>query len=52
VIRLHRLYPLAFALGPVGWVVDGVTGSWNEFSRLDVDQAFRNATVTAAGGSR
>ena len=36
-----------FVLGPVGWVVDGVTGSWNEFSRLDVDRAFRNATASA-----
>jgi len=33
-------------------VVDGVTGSWNEFSRLDVDRAFHNATVMAAGGTR
>jgi len=32
--------------------VVGVTGSWNEFSRLDVDQAFHNATVAAAGGTR
>ena len=36
-----------FVLGPVGWVVDGVTGSWNEFPRLDVDRAFRNATASA-----
>jgi hypothetical protein len=38
-----------FVLAPVGWVVDGVTGSWNEFSRLDVDRAFRSATASAAG---
>jgi len=36
-----------FVLGPVGWVVDGVTGSWNEFPRLDVDRVFRNATASA-----
>ena len=28
---------------PVGWVVDGVTGSWNMYSRLDIDQVFRQA---------
>jgi len=40
-----------FVLGPVGWVVDGVTGSWNEFSRLDVDRAFRNAVAAPATGA-
>ena len=38
-----------FVLGPVGWVVDGATGSWNEFPRLDVDRAFRNAAASASG---
>jgi len=38
-----------FVLAPVGWVVDGVTGSWNEFPRLDVDRAFRNAAASASG---
>jgi hypothetical protein len=28
---------------PVAWVVDGVTGSWNMYSRLDIDQVFRQA---------
>ena len=40
-----------FMFGPVGWVVDGVTGSWNTFSRLDVDRAFRRAG-TASGGAQ
>jgi hypothetical protein len=38
-----------FVLAPVGWVVDGVTGSWNDFSRLDVDRAFHQASRSAGG---
>jgi hypothetical protein len=38
-----------FVLGPVGWVVDGATGSWNTFSRLDVNRAFRDASRSAGG---
>jgi hypothetical protein len=38
-----------FVLGPVGWVVDGVTGSWNDFSRLDVDRALRRAGAASGG---
>jgi len=38
-----------FVAGPIGWVVDGVTGSWNEFPRLDVDRAFREAAASASG---
>jgi hypothetical protein len=38
-----------FVLGPVGWVVDGATGSWNTFSRLDVDRAFRDASRSSGG---
>ena len=38
-----------FVFAPVGWVVDGVTGSWNQFPRLDVDRAFRNVALAAAG---
>jgi hypothetical protein len=37
-------------LAPVGWVVDGATGSWSDFSRLDVDRALRRAA--ASGGSQ
>jgi len=36
-----------FFAGPIGWFVDAATGSWNEFPRLDVDRAFRNATASA-----
>jgi hypothetical protein len=36
-----------FMFAPVGWVVDGATGSWNQFPRLDIDRAFRNASTTA-----
>lgn len=46
-------YNLAlFVFAPVGWVVDGVNGSWNEFSRLDVDRAFRNSMASASGSTR
>lgn len=40
-----------FALAPVGWIVDGVTGMWKEFPRLDVDRAFRDAARGRASGS-
>jgi hypothetical protein len=51
-IKWYFANMLLFVAAPVGWVVDGVTGSWNEFSRLDVDRAFRNATPAAGGASR
>ena len=48
-VKWYFLDMVWLALGPVAWVVDGVTGSWNEFSRLDVDRAFRNAATSASG---
>jgi len=51
-IKWYFANMLFFVAAPIGWVVDGVTGSWNEFSRLDVDRAFRNATASAAGATR
>jgi hypothetical protein len=51
-VKWYFLDMVFFPLAPVAWVVDGVTGSWKEFSRLDVDRAFRNATASAAGATR
>ena len=48
-VRWYFLDMAWLALGPVAWVVDGVTGSWNEFPRLDVNQVFRNAMASASG---
>jgi hypothetical protein len=41
-----------FAFAPVGWVVDGATGSWNEYPRLDIDHLFQEARGADRGGSR
>ena len=41
---------LLFPLAPVGWVVDGMTGSWNQYPRLDIDRAFSSGRVALNGG--
>ena len=43
---------LLFPLAPVGWVVDGVTGSWNQYPRLDIDRAFVDGRVALNGGGQ
>ena len=32
-----------FTFAPVGWVVDGATGSWNTYPRLDINALFRTS---------
>jgi hypothetical protein len=41
-----------FTFAPVGWVVDGTTGSWKEFPRLDINDVFLRARRSEGRGAR